>query len=64
MLKWQWKHLRQEQDQLQFVSYNVSSVTNDNIVAYLDQWKSSSKEAKNILTDPPGRIKCISFAII
>ena len=42
MVKRQFKHLRQEQYQIE--AYDVSSVTNDNIVAYLDQQKSSSKE--------------------
>ena len=37
MLKRRLKHLRQEQDQIE--AYNVSSVTNDNIVASLDQRK-------------------------
>ena len=32
MLKRQLKHLRQEQDQIE--AYNVSYVTNDNVVAY------------------------------
>lgn len=42
MLKRQLKHRRQEQDQIE--AYNVSYATNDNVVAYLDQQKSSSKE--------------------
>ena len=42
MLKRGLKHLRQEQDQIE--AYSVSYVTNDNVVAYLDQWKSLSKE--------------------
>ena len=35
MLKRGLKHLRQEQDQIE--AYSVSYVTNDNVVAYLDQ---------------------------
>lgn len=42
MLKRQLKHRRQEQDQTE--AYFVSYATNDNVVAYLDQQKSSSKE--------------------
>lgn len=40
MLKRRLKHLRQEQEQIE--AYSVSYVTNDNVVAYLDQRKSSS----------------------
>ena len=42
MVKRQFKHLRQEHYQIE--AYSVSSITNDNIVAYLDQQKSSSRE--------------------